>query len=92
MPNVMIKNFQIEFNLTADQWGLYDIPGRDHAAYALNKHLPPLIEEYIANQCQGPHPSRFFSNLSMYGATDSDAHRVLDRILEALPPTLVIKI
>jgi hypothetical protein len=68
-----------EINLTADDWSLYDEPGRDEAAAKMNREIERLLAE---GKIGG-----LYKALSIgrkWGATDSEGYDVLAYVIESL--------
>jgi len=67
----------IKCNLTASDWQLYNIPGRDLAAEQLNR----AVEEKLAKGELSSITS-VLTPFSEFGATDSEGYQVLGQILQ----------
>jgi hypothetical protein len=73
----------VSLNLGADDWQLYDEPGRDEAATELNRSIEGLLAEGAA-----PESAAFWAvlnrpHLVKLGAADSEGYAVLHSILRA---------
>lgn len=85
MRNVTVtRTFKVA--LTADQWALYDIEGRDEAAHELNK----LAEEAL-NTCDAECDMAQLISLAQvkyrrFGAADSEGYAVMYELLNVAFP------
>lgn len=81
MSKLTIESIKIKvkLGLTADDWQLYSIPGRDRAAKGLNRAVErKLAKGEIHTLPEVLHP------YEKWGATDSEGYDTLFRILDKL--------
>ena len=81
MSKLTIESIKIKvkLNLTADEWQLYSIPGRDRAAKGLNRAVErKLAKGEISTLGEVLYP------YSKWGAADSEGFHTLERILQQL--------
>jgi hypothetical protein len=75
----------VDLTLTADQWELYDIPGRDGAAFQLNRALEEIINDpEIPQDKKIARCYKILGGFAEYGAADSEGYYVVGSILESL--------
>lgn len=76
----------VSLSLSADDWSLYDLPGRDSAAEGLNTLIAGAINEApdkgSAIAACGPHLD-FFRD---YGAADSEGWSMVEHIVDKVWP------
>lgn len=65
-----------QINLTADDWGLYDMPGRDIVAKNLNEDMQVCLEMGNARGCY-----RALSRFAEFGADDTEGRDTVNTIL-----------
>lgn len=72
----------ISLSLTAKDWDLFDdMYGADLAAKGLNVALENAVNSGMGANDAVKAVSRVMESLAKYGATDSEPHRVLDRLI-----------
>jgi hypothetical protein len=77
----IIKTLQL--TLTADEWELYDIPGRDEAAFQLNRGIEEIINDSeIPVLMKMRYCDKILGGFAEYGAADSEGFRMIDDIFE----------
>jgi hypothetical protein len=75
----------VNLTLTADQWELYDIPGRDGAAFQLNRALEEIINDpEIPQKHKLLRCHKILGGFGDYGANDTEGYHVVDCIFERL--------
>jgi hypothetical protein len=87
MNNVFVTfTPSVYLTLTADQWALYHIPGRDEAAQGLNRDVAQAI-----NNALGPHDAhqgceRALDRYREYGAADTEGYNVMYSVMQLAYP------
>ena len=76
MKNVYITK-QIKLKLTADQWDLYNMTGRDEVAETLNERVADALNEGRLDKARAVLEAH-----GKYGANDSESWRTLRHIAE----------
>lgn len=79
MNGIEIKK-TVKLNLSADDWGLYDMPGRNAVARAINKNVAHALN-YSDGEMWLPLCTAALLNYAEYGAADSDGYRELEFII-----------
>ena len=81
MSKLILESIKIKvkLGLTADDWQLYNLPGRDRAAKGLNRAVErKLARGEINSLTQVLYP------YSKWGAADTEGFHTLERILDQL--------
>lgn len=68
-----------EINLTADDWSLYNEPGREEAAAKMNREIERLLLEGRIGDLY-----KALSIGQKWGATDSEGYNTLAYVIESL--------
>lgn len=79
---VLKRSLKVKLNLTADDWQLYSIPGREAAARGINRRLEKELRD-----CTGDWYERCYAALepaTKFGACDTEGGYVLNRIVEEI--------
>ncbi len=85
MRNVtVIRTFRVA--LTADQWSLYDIDGRDAAARALNQWAEDALNTCTTKGEAAQVIATAQDRYSSFGAADSEGYDVMDALLAVAFP------
>lgn len=85
MKNVIVTR-TVRLALTADQWALYDLPGRDDAAADLNK-----MAEAALNSATTPGDAAQLiafaqDKYSSFGAADTEGYTVMNDLIDVAFP------
>jgi hypothetical protein len=77
----VIKNITVAIDASADDWELYDKPGRDEAAIALNEYFTDLVNQGCTRDEveNGMWPK--LKEYSELGAADSEGIRFMELLL-----------
>ena len=81
--NIKIKS-TITLNLSADDWQLYNIAGRERVAQELNRELEERLNK--ATTRSEFHYGDLLSKHSQYGASDSEGFAMVEHILNKVYP------
>lgn len=84
MKNVIVKS-TASINLTADDWQLYDLPGRDAVASELNKALEEFIAANPTKDSAYKNMGKFEKEMwkhSKFGAADSEGYHTFEDVLD----------
>ena len=82
---VIVKSRQIELTASADDWGLYDVPGRELAADCMNAALVDATAwSGATRRAVSDAAERMMKRFSEFGAMDSEGWQALDRILDEI--------
>jgi hypothetical protein len=74
------KTITITIDATADDWQLYDLPGRDDAAIALNQRFEELVNKGATrNEVRNRMRLSDYANL---GATDTEVRYFVEDLLD----------
>ena len=76
--NIEIRS-TVTLNLSANDWQLYGLPGREQAAQGLNRELASLINNGATRN--EIYQSDLLSKYSDYGASDSEGFAMVEHIL-----------
>jgi hypothetical protein len=71
----------ITLSLTADEWGLYHIDGRDDAADGLNKAVSVALNNFYKDVAFTKIEAAL-GEYSYWGANDTEGHAVVRQILD----------
>lgn len=74
---IISKAVHCEINLTADDWALYDLPGRDAAAHQLNLDIQAALAQGNVSACY-----KALKRQAEFGAADTEGFDVVYSILE----------
>jgi hypothetical protein len=74
---------KVSLSLTADQWGLYMVEGRDRAARCLNAVIETAISGNNREEAEAL-ARRAMRDLSQFGATDSEGYWMMEKIMDAV--------
>jgi hypothetical protein len=85
MKNVTVtRTFKVE--LTANQWALYDMIGRDAAARALNRMAEEALNTCTTKGEAAQVIAAAQDKYSNFGAADSEGYDVMDELLAVAFP------
>jgi hypothetical protein len=85
MKNVTVtRTFKVE--LTANQWALYDMIGRDAAARALNRMAEEALNTCTTTGEAAQVIAAAQDKYSNFGAADSEGYDVMDELLAVAFP------
>jgi hypothetical protein len=73
---------QFELQMSADDWELYDMDGREEAAQAITKTLEQALNEGLSRHEVLGKVLPVMDKYNKFGATDSEGYRTLDYVLE----------
>jgi hypothetical protein len=73
---VLRRAVYCQLNLTADDWGLYDLEGRDDVAKTLNDIIRAYLETGNAQGCY-----RALRSYAEFGAADTEGYDTVHTIL-----------
>lgn len=82
MSKVYVRGFYFHtlITLTPDDWQLYDRPGRDDAAWNMNRELENCLREGNLTDIY----SRVLKPYTEFGATDTEPRYVIEGILRQI--------
>lgn len=82
MRNVTLTyTAHVDINMTANDWQLYRIDGRDEAAISLNADMKELLNgSSDIDECRLAIPA-ILNRYSDYGAADSEGYQVANELL-----------
>lgn len=88
MKNLIVEHkVKISANFTAEDWQLYlDNEHAEEVADKLNRQLEFLVNSGFPCTEVSNRMWQYMSELSKYGANDSEAHYLLEDILESIYP------
>jgi hypothetical protein len=73
---------QFELQMSADDWELYDMDGREEAAIAITKTLEQALNEGLPRHEVLGKVLPVMDKYMEFGATDSEGYRTLEYVLE----------
>lgn len=81
MSKITLQSIKIKakLDLTADDWQLYNLPGRDRAAKGLNRAVERKLAKGEINSL-----TKVLYPYSKWGAADTEGFHTLERILSQL--------
>jgi hypothetical protein len=87
MRNVTVRT-QLDIQLTAEDWQLYNVTGRDHAAFTLNRGIEQALN-LAENSEQGyTNAHAVMCRFAKWGATDTEPMAVFRRLYALRFPVL----